>query len=238
MIKYSIVMPYINRYTQLKATLESFDRLYSHRNDFEVIIVEDVKNRVHDTNHRDLYAAVRQFRQIKNINIVVAGNINQFNPSALYNHGVVMASGEYIVLTSPECLHENDVLGAFDADPGLINYVVAACRAHEGAKRAWFQHSEHRPQNYHYCSCIKRRDYVYLGGFDEAYSDGIAYDDNDFRDKIANSHMVTVPIDNAIVRHQKHDKDSPADYTERVARNKALYEAKSLERGMVVNSDC
>lgn len=46
-------------------------------------------------------------------------------------------------------------------------------------ENAWYNHPIYRPSGLHFCSAIMKDDLVDLGGFDELYSQGVGYDDNE-----------------------------------------------------------
>jgi len=66
------------------------------------------------------------------------------------------------------------------------------------------------------------------GGFDDRYADGIAYDDNAFRDRVARAGIPFAVRDDILVLHQWHDKLSQvlpkAEDRRRRERNRVMYE--------------
>jgi glycosyltransferase involved in cell wall biosynthesis len=243
-VKYSIVMPYYKRVYQLSATLVSLEHHYSKRDDYEVVIVTDPKNDDRfDEVARDWASALPL--------AVVRGRVDRpvYNPSPFFNQGAYEATGEYIVLTSPECFHLSDVLGGldeeFDRDP--VAYVVCACDSglrcsiddrDFGSFRyehhMWYHKSNDRNTRYHFCSAMSRSLFVAMGGFDQDYADGIAYDDDDFRDRVEHAGIRFVLRDDLVVVHQEHDRThetmNSAQYLSRLNRNKELYAKKKRLR--------
>ena len=84
---------------------------------------------------------------------------------------------------------------------------------HEGGL-GYYNHSVYRPVSYHFCSAIPRTDLQELGGFDERYAEGVAYDDDEFIARIRRKGMeVHFPVgfDRSpypMVLHQNHYKES------------------------------
>lgn len=227
-MKYSIIMPYYKRAEQLKATLESFEEHYGRRYDFEIVIVTDSKMTA--AEHRELIDITNTSKFL--ITIIGDGNKKPcFNPSTAFNRGVESSCGDYIVLTSPECLHQSDILAGldeeFEARP--FSYVVCGCMAAPRAKKdrgkafVWYQHSEHKNNQYHFCSCLHRDLYKEVGGFDERFTDGYGYDDDAFRDRVRMKGVFFKNRDDLIVFHQDHEKKKPPGWRELLQRNRDLY---------------
>ena len=233
MIKYSFIIPYYNRGKQFYNTLASLRYYYSRRGDCDAVVIEDSKN------DDQLFSLVKLFEDDIKIRIIKTGRKDLYNPSPAYNAGVRAAIGEYVVLTSPECMHLNNVLGVFDnifeAVPN--SYTIAACMSGKKIKgvyhdpesvtydrHMWYQHTVYRNLKYHFCSALKRVTYSAIGGFDERYAEGYCFDDDSFRDRVAAHGVPFVATDSAVVLHQEHPKQNvPKALWE---RNKALYEAE------------
>lgn len=228
-MKYSIIMPYYERAEQLQKTLESFTELYGRRYDFEIVIVRDSKMNPKQT--RELIDIADQFKFL--ITIISDGLKKPcFNPSTAFNRGAEAACGEYVVLTSPECLHENDILGGLDEEFEVrpFSYVVCACKAAPRAKKdqkkefVWYQHGTHNNKQYHFCSCLHRDLYQEVGGFDERFTDGYGYDDDAFRDRVRMKGVFFKNRDDLIAFHQEHAKTKPPGWKKLLQRNRDLYE--------------
>jgi len=83
----------------------------------------------------------------------------------------------------------------------------------------WYNHSIYRRSMLHFCSAITRSDLYDLGGFDERYANGLAWDDNEFLERIHKKGMNIKIIDNPSVIHQCHvdayiDKTVPYEITQ------------------------
>ena len=248
--KYSIIMPYIKRSVQLYDTLLSYVHHYTecNRNDFEVVIVEDNKNVRDHEEHKKLMTLIDVFRK-RGINInCVEDKSNSFHsPSVLFNAGVRASQGEIIVLTSPECFHNMNILLGLDKE--FIDkypiYVVCSCactnrgyKLHLRPKFSleykifmWYQHSVHRNKRYHFCSALYKKDYERIGGLDEVYAQGISYDDDDFIKKVKTNGLDIRTRDDLPVVHLHHDKISTVypNHHELVERNRKIYMSKWKE---------
>jgi len=242
--RYSILMPYYKRHEQLHNTLVSFTYHYEDRNDYEVVIVEDGKNYKDADEHEKLLSVISGFSDKVNIKHIVAENIISNNPSPYYNIAAENAEGKILVITSPECLHENNVLDRFDGVMGFNDsiYAICACRNvglypkmiekfedFDYTHLEWYQHSKFRNMSFHFCSAISKYNYQLIGGFDDRFSHGIDYDDVDFREMIKSAKIEIVKLDDAYTLHQKHSKD-PDIFTEEKGedeeRNRQLFYTK------------
>lgn len=242
---YSILMPYYKRSGQLHNTLVSFLYHYKDRRDYEVIIVEDEKNLKETDEHEKLLSVISDFSDKINIKHIVAEGITTNNPAPFYNLAAEKADGKILVLTSPECFHENNILERLNGVMGFNDniYAICACR-HVGifperiekfedfdyTHLTWYQHSKFRNQSLHFCSAISKYNYNLIGGFDERFSHGIDYDDLDFREVVKSNGIEVVKLDDAYVAHQKHEKNSelfdvPED-DEKLSANRNLFYTK------------
>ena len=88
---------------------------------------------------------------------------------------------------------------------------------------AWYNHSIYRPHKLHFCSAIMKSDLDDLGGFDERFANGIAYDDNEFLLRIQRKGMEVKVIDSPFVIHQFHGITQYGQKQEYVNKNYMLY---------------
>lgn len=119
MPKISIVSPYYNRKPELYRTLKSLT--VSYVKDFEYIVVDDAS----DPDHRleDLH---NEFSFLKLIRVEPKDKF-YLNPCIPYNMGIAAATGDFIILQSPECFHIGDVLGHVIYNIQPNQYLVFAC---------------------------------------------------------------------------------------------------------------
>lgn len=221
-MKYSILMPCFARPNQLHNTFLSFSHHYSSRDDYEVIICHDTKEK---TLYPDVWKAtlqvVKEWSDRISINMFEGGSAGVSNPCIAYNQMADMANGEFLILTNPECFHENDVLGGFDEllSDNCDDYIVCACKdsvykpqvfkadTFEGIRfefKQWIQHTVHTNRCLHFCSVISKGNYKMIGGFDEMYRFGSGREDVDFLETIKKNNIQIRPTDALVVCHQQH----------------------------------
>ena len=223
-MKYSIILPYYKR-PELWNTLKSFANNYFERRDYEVIIIEDSKNANDSDYHFQLVDMLKCFEDQIVIKHYLDDKVS-FNPSHKYNMGFNKATGDFIVLSSPEVWHRSDVLAGFDKaleeDPD--SYYVCACESwNEYEFEEWYQHSEMRNVLFHFCSVMSRENFDKIGGFDERYCDGIGFDDEALLQRIREKKINIVPKDNLLVIHAKHDREYVDTHRELIEVNRNLF---------------
>lgn len=205
-IKYSILIPYNDRLNLLSATLDSFIKHnYDKRTDLEIIIVEDYKNQVNTTGHKQLKDILHHYSHLFYIKHLERPEEYINDPSPHFNMAAKSAAGEYLVITNPECLHITNILEQLDNMIKVFprHYIICACQSDTG----WYQHSVHRNTKLHWCSIIHRDHYALVNGFDEAFSKGVAFQDNDFLTQIQTHNIPIITSDNLIVYHQAHAEE-------------------------------
>lgn len=214
-MKYSILMPYFDRVNELYDTFLSFKFHYKERDDFEVVLILDSKNNKKQLN--EVVDAIKQFDfPIK----FIRWGAKIHSPATLFNIASLKAEGEFFVITNPECIHQENILKGFDKLFKLDKDIYIVCGCYNGTKRDdretwkksipfnlvnWYQHSEFNNRGYHWCSAISAKNYNLIGGFDDKFSEGIGYDDIDFRNIVLNAGIKFYLVDDLIVIHQKHN---------------------------------
>jgi len=217
----SIVMPYINRKVQLIRTLKSIQN--SAVRDFEIIIVDDASNKAE---------RIEDLQDEFTLKILRVNKMDKWytSPAMALNRGIANAHGDIIVLQNPECLHVHDVLSEIVKNVNETNYVsistysinqeqtekLDSVNIHEFFKLmsqqivvdfvGWYNHSVYRPVHYNFCAALTMGNMEKLGGFDERYAMGIAYEDNEFIDRINKMGLKKIILDNVSVIHQWHEK--------------------------------
>ena len=99
----SIILPYFERPEVLIITLRSFQALYS-KSQVEIIIVDD-------GSHKNLKPLLPPGFTLPT-KLVSITNKDGINPCIPINIGVTEASGEFILLTSPEIVHTESIFSA------------------------------------------------------------------------------------------------------------------------------
>ncbi len=101
------------------------------------------------------------------------------------------------------------------------NKVITAC-----GSLGWYNHPTFRPTAFHFASAMYTEDMLELGGFDERYAEGIAYDDNEIVIRIRRAGMNVEVMQSPIVLHQWHYH--PKSWTKMDSTRPAL-EQKNLQ---------
>jgi len=230
-MKYSILVPFFNRAKEFRLSLESYNHWYGDRKDVEILVGEDPKNT------DCILPLVGQYPRL-NIRVVNdCGHEACFCPAPIFNRLAEEAAGEVFILTNPESVHMTNILDWIDRNyPVLSSYLIFACEAGIVADsnqafplkyqhHLWYQHSEHNNRMLHFCSAIPRNMYYGVGGFDESYARGIAYDDNDFIQKIRVLGIPCVAVDDQRTVHVEHDRSYISD-SSKILLNREYYMKK------------
>lgn len=218
-MKYSFLIPYYNRVRQFHNTLVSYWELYRGRDDWEVIVAEDAKNPERD----GLLQLLISFRYQVNrrVSCLKDTMVENRNPARLFDIAAGEAKGEFLIITNPECYHAVDVLGGLDEefgrDPGA--YVVCGCmhvvttarpirrmEEFEFKEKMWYQHSQHRNRQLHFCSSLSREGWDRIGGFGGYDPRRVAKDDVWFHGKVKGAGIPIVTRDDLLVYHQQHER--------------------------------
>ena len=227
----SIVMAYHNRRNQLKKTLESI----RYFGDPEIIVVDDASDeRIDDLE------GITPIR-------IEPEQKTWFNSCIPYNMGFAKAKSEIVIIQNPECVHVGDILGyssqihdgivfsyaAYSLDyhlvynyyspEGLKDLIMKEPQRIQVAHHGWYNHSIHRPVGYHFCMAMMRTDLEKLGGFDERFYAGIAFEDDDLVRRIRNMGLDLQIIDDPFVIHQKHTRTDYQNNWGRRIMNESLY---------------
>jgi len=243
-------MAYYNRSSQLINTLKSI-LLSEYHSQVEVVIVDDASEedqRLESIiNNFNLNIKLIRIDHIDkkwinpcvpfNIGFKIAtGDLVIFqNPECLHVGDVISAAlklaGNNLYLNF-SCYSADKVtsdrfayLSHFDFNSicNLLNPMENRAPVEDGGN-SWYNHPVYRPSGFHFCSAIMREDLVDLGGFDERYAQGIAYDDNDLIVRIQRKKMEVSMISEPFVIHQYH-ATAPFNKDETlILKNKIIFE--------------
>lgn len=151
---------------------------------------------------------------------------------AAWNEGVRRAAGDIICLSCAEVVHPRPVLAQMAAElenQGPMGYVLAAAWCPDF--RQWHCHSSvpvptcPPGTGLSFCSMLRRSLYDLVGGFDEAYMEGVGYEDRDFVQRMHRAGARFVIRDDLVVIHPKAGAsiEWPAEWLE---RNRIIYESR------------
>lgn len=248
----SIVTAYFNRKQLFINTLRSI----KHQNSkylLEVIAVDDGS----DENER-LEDLISEFPFLKIIRLEKE-NKWYHNSCIPFNIGFKAAKGDLVIIQNPECFHYGNIIdftaknckqntyqsfGCFSLDKPATNDIIKIFEekkiqeiiqlndkvAYEEGCAGWYNHSIHKAKGYHFCAAITKKDLESIGGFDELYALGIAYDDDDLLSRIKKKKIEIQFVDNELVLHQNHYSSNAKSFANRqykmnlTVRNKNLFE--------------
>ena len=206
--KISIVMAYYNRKEQVIQTLDGFEKNYTKKYNFEVIIVDD--NSKDDQQLNDIID--NYSFDINLIIIIQEEKGDRLNPCTAYNKGFSKAKGNIIIIQNPECYHVGDIIGytlenlkeqdyfsysCYTANTkeitqellnstevfSLVNdYTFRIKNVTSNCELNWYNHPTETNRNvaYHYCSAIYKSKLDLIGGFDNRFAEGYCFDDDEF----------------------------------------------------------
>jgi glycosyltransferase involved in cell wall biosynthesis len=249
-MKISIVMAYFNRVNQIKNTLRSILESI-HKSEVEVVIVDDASRDDHrlESIVCDFDLNIKLIRiepsDKKWVNACVPFNIGFKNASGdliIFQNPECIHVGD-IISISRNLIRSNLYLnfGCYSTDKvtseklaSLTKFDINCVRsildpmvnraAITDGENAWYNHPTYRPSGFHFCSAILRDDLIDLGGFDERYSQGVAYDDNDLIARIQRKKMDVTMTFEPFVIHQFHET-APFNKNENlILQNKLLFE--------------
>jgi len=230
-VKYSIILPYIDRLRQFISVLHRFHDLYD-RDDFELVVLIDSKNDQSDTD-RLIVELEKGTLRIKYLEV---DQSDVHNPSKSFNTGARIGEGQYVVLSNPECYHKDKILSEFDRYLETHDYVVAACEECADDWEVvdsellynhvrWLQHPNLDNRELHFCSVLSKENFLNWGGFDEEYCKGISYDDDDFL-RTVRKHTDSVVSIPATTVHLWHDRDYINNQLSLVRKNEKYFRMK------------
>jgi len=232
-MKISVVTAYYNRHDLFIKTLESISKT-QYKGDFEIIAVDDVsKDSQRITDLPSLFPKlnlkiVRIDEKDKwwvnpcipnNIGFGIASGdiIIIQNPECLHVGDVIshaaknISNNKYIVFgcygidtTKTQLISKIDG-GSVEEVYKIISPICNASLYSWTIKNRWYQHSKFSAYGLNYCTAITREDLKDLGGFDEAYANGISYDDTDFFRRVCRKGMNIDMVDDPLVVHQCHE---------------------------------
>lgn len=241
----SIVTAYYNRKKLFVRTLESIKK-QNFQEAFEVIAVDDGSD-----NEERVENLVEQFPFLRVIRLEKKQKWYH-NSCIPFNIGFRAAKGDKIIIQNPECLHFGNILeytathlkkntylsfSCFSLDKTTTENLDSLITNPENIKMVieknnhiikndgeagWYNHSVFRPEAFHFCTAILKQDLSKLGGFDELYSYGIGYDDNEFLWRIKKMGMQIQFVDEELILHQNHYSPESSSYQNRADKNQLI----------------
>ena len=215
----SVVLAHYNRKNLLLKSLKSIEQS-KYASDIEVVIVDDASS---EENRLDDIVTNYKFK----INLITQKpeNKDYINPCVPYNIGFREAKSDIVLIQNPECYHVGDVIDhalSNITDDNYITYATYALSKEDtatleskelnitgnasngGQQEGWYNHSTINPRPLHFASCITKKNLDALGGFDEAYANGIGFDDDELLMRIKDNGLKVQICDSPFVLHQNH----------------------------------
>jgi len=217
----SIILPYWDRQQAADEAITLLNKTYAGL-DLELVIVDD-------GNKTPFVMPPTGFK----VKLVTLPQKSEPKcPTTAWNAGVAAATGDVIVLSCIEILHQNPVLEQMLEqlqDMGPSGYVLAAAWCPESSQ--WHCHSTVKvPRNPEgtgiaFCGMMYRSLWDKSGGFDEEYREGAGYEDNDFINRMIEAGARFKIRDDLVVVHPKTGASIEWG-TGKFVRNEALYYSK------------
>ncbi len=248
----SIVMTYFERFRQLMNTLYSF-KWHGYGKDVEVVVVDD--GSCAEPAAPPSFSFDFSLRILR----IPPEEKWYKNACVPFNHGFQAAIGQVGLFQNAECLHYTNVVRHALEHVTDENYLSYACYSLDGAATSslaqemttesfwrefpfstekptgdgangWYNHSQINPVGYHFCAGITSENLRRLGGFDERYARGVAFDDNEMLHRIKGLPLEVKIVDEAIVLHQFHYTRELLELRsgDHYERNKLLYKYYTL----------
>lgn len=240
----SVCMHYYNRRKLLISTLNSF-LLSENINDTEFVIVDDAssdENKIHDLPELFPTLKFKLFRYEPNEKTWLC-------PVIPCNKSISLSTGDIIIIQNPECipmfdilkytreniklndymcynvyaLNENqttDVITKFNLNKW--NTLVDMSNATYRGDNGWYQHNTIFNRGYNFSCAIHKEDLDKCGWFDERFSDGIAWADAEFIERLKFKKMNIVAVPNVYCYHLCHEHDDSYLYSENCKKNYTL----------------
>ena len=260
--KVSIVMAYYNRLEVLKVTLRTISK--TRYGNVEIIIVDDGSDDSQRCEKLQGYCGldIKILRVDKKektwINSCIPFNkgfqqatgeiILIQNPECLYIGDVIsyvvnnLDDNNYLTFS---CYSVNAPITAqlHKIDGDILDYIDKIAAVVEPHMKlhipishflGWYNHPTVRPCAYHFCSAMTKKNIDELGGFDERYSLGCSYDDNELLTRIKRKRLlvkIVPPESKTYVVHQFHSviTDSRICKSANLQKNRKLYHTVTLK---------
>jgi glycosyltransferase involved in cell wall biosynthesis len=237
MVEFSIVMAYFNRKELIKNTLKSIEKS-KYKKYIEIIIVDDASEDNQRLEDLDFDLNIKLIRIEKKdktwINPSVPYNIGFKNAtgnkiiiqnpecfhvgdiieSVMKNliDGIYLSYGCYSINKNSLNILKNTLLNKNWTSKNINDNIQLKNKAVSfDGDDGWYNHIKYKPSYLHFCSAITKNDLEKIGGFDERFANGIAFEDNEFLYRVKKKLEIKF-VSGPFVIHQYHNS---TDYTKR-----------------------
>lgn len=199
----SILIPCKDRVELLRNTLESYKKYNDMKKlDYEILVLSNEHNQ-----------AVSDLIVKSDLNIMYClydwPKSEWISPCRAFNYGAELAIYDKIVLTNPECrLASHGILeymsnmsedcitcNTWDLNPNGERIFNLYSTTYRGSHPGYF-----------FLGCYNKEKYKSIGGFDEIFMKGVAWDDEDFGTRWMRAGFNFTLRDDFIVEHQYHPR--------------------------------
>jgi hypothetical protein len=249
---YSMIMLYYVRPDQLYNTLSSFRYWYADRENYEVVIIEDPYSYANPEWRQELRDVLALFPEI-DVNLLQA---EKEGISSMHNQGAREAKYNFILFNGPEILHYRNALDRFDeylqvhethyavgscwlsTFPGRIEEVYPPGLEVQGFKfNSWYQHGRVNNRRLHFCSAMSKQIFERIGGFCTEFDEGVAFEDDDFREVVLSYGLEIIPLDSVEVVHQRHPAVNKPHKGNGWSSNRDTFSRRQNERAGAANNE-
>lgn len=216
-MKISLLLPYWDRQEAADKGLESIRNNYSGLN-LEIIVVDD--------------GSPVPFRKPEGMDVKVirlADKTEPKSPVTCWNEAAKAATGNVLVISCIEIIHESPILRELTENLGKDEYRLASAWCPE--EGVWHTHSTvevpecPKGSGLGFCSSLRPELFWRAGGWNEEYRDGAGYEDRDFINRLHVAGARFVKRDDLKVIHPKTGA-SILWGADKFARNEALFKLK------------
>lgn len=259
--KISIVMSYYDRFSQLIFTLKTITQQTKYQN-YEIIIVDDASNdydilislkaifnidikiiRVEPLdkkwinpcipNNMGIDAATGDILVLQNPECFYVGDVLTELSKQVNQDNYVTCSCLSVSEEITNQLHQ--IRSNLVKEIRKILIPLPVCTFEDSKNQSgWSNHPHHKPTWYNFTAAITKENMNRLDGFDERFYNGLAWDDDEFINRVKNElclKMEVMDTSRPFVVHQWHEqvcKFNNEEWTERYGRNKAVFEECTL----------
>lgn len=228
----SVIYPIRGRFELLRNTIESIEAYAKGIKDkFEIIIVDSlgeeqlIRYCERKKKEWDLTYVHYQYPNTK----------GRHSPAYAFNLGVRLSKYNSVVLTSPEIMHETEVIEQ------LLDYVGSnvICKVRDVKQNGKFGialvSSTFRADNpgMYFIGMYNKEDYETIGGIDEQFMEGESFEDTDFGVRFKAAGFDHIVCDQIVGHHQFHRRVTRRDNTYKT--NRAIHFKNRDQKLIVAN---
>ena len=214
----TLVLPYWERFQVAKDTIDQWLELEP---EVSIVLVDDGSTQ--QPFPTDLYPSDK----VKVVSLPKKPCAK--TPVVPYNVGVAMSETPLVILGGCDIRLPGPVVGSMlEHYASEFHYIQTSVK---GPRNAWHAHSsyvcEYFPKGFNpnFCCLINKDQFMNMGGFDNAYRNGQAFDDTDFAWALKRYEFIPIQLDSLVCEHVKAGARSawPAGAWH---RNRAIFKEK------------